>query len=360
MGLILRQKESKKPDGTSYLTFSSPISFMLAVNNATKNWNGTLEYYNNGVWTVWDGTTTLSSVDDDGEYVLYLRGIGNTVITGNSRDYKWVLTGSDIACVGNIETLLDYATVAMGNHPSMAEYCYCRIFNDCTSLTQAPALPATTLASYCYRSMFNNCTGLTQAPELPATTLATECYMNMFYGCTSLIQASTLPAITLSDSCYSSMFQGCTSLIKIPALLATTLADYCYREMFYGCSKLKFSSMRTDEYTQPYAISFSETGTTATESLTNMFTSTGGTFVGTPEINTTYYLSSDNIIVRDTDVTTLNGYVSSMMKDTDAMQKPDSFNENNIVVFDANGNAADSNMKFVLNEDNSLTLQITV
>ena len=43
-----------------------------------------------------------------------------------------------------------------------------------------------------------------------------------------------------------------------------------------------------------------------------------------------------------------------------AMQKADSFVENDIVVFDANGNAADSNMKFVLNEDNSLTLQITV
>lgn len=43
-----------------------------------------------------------------------------------------------------------------------------------------------------------------------------------------------------------------------------------------------------------------------------------------------------------------------------AMQKADSFTENDIVVFDTNGNAADSNMKFVLNEDNSLTLQITV
>ena len=32
-------------------------------------------------------------------------------------------------------------------------------------------------------------------------------------------------------------------------------------------------------------------------SLYNMFTNTGGTFTGTPEINTTYYLSNTNSIV---------------------------------------------------------------
>ena len=44
-----------------------------------------------------------------------------------------------------------------------------------------------------------------------------------------------------------------------------------------------------------------------------MFYSTGGTFTGTPEINTTYYLSSDNMIVRETEIATLNGYVGSMI-----------------------------------------------
>ena len=73
-----------KPEGKSYLTFSSPNSFTLAVGNATKHWDGTLEYFaSNKAWTTWDGTTTLSSVENDGEHVLYLRGTGNTVITGN-------------------------------------------------------------------------------------------------------------------------------------------------------------------------------------------------------------------------------------------------------------------------------------
>ena len=34
--------------------------------------------------------------------------------------------------------------------------------------------------------MFSGCTGLTEAPELPATTLADYCYCGMFKDCTNL------------------------------------------------------------------------------------------------------------------------------------------------------------------------------
>ena len=331
-----------KPEGKSYLTFSSPNSFTLAVNDATKHWDGTLEYFaSDNTWSTWDGTTTLSAVADDGEYVLYLRGTGNTIITGFSTTPRngWGLTGTDIKCIGNIENLLDYATVESGNNPTMANYCYYYMFQGCTSLTQAPALPATTLADYCYSFMFSGCTSLTQAPALPSTTLAIFCYYGMFYdctsltqaptlpattlsgycyadmfnGCTSLTQAPTLPATTLSDSCYVNMFNGCTSLIQAPVLPSTTLSQYCYNGMFYGCTSLKLSSTKIGEYPQEYRIPTTGTGTTATDALVDMFTSTGGTFTGTPEINTTYYLSTDNMIVRETDVATLNGYVGSMI-----------------------------------------------
>ena len=83
--------------------------------------------------------------------------------------------------------------------------------------------------------------------------------------------------------------------------------------MFQGCTSLKLSSTKTDEYTQEYSIPSSGNGTTATNALASMFTSTGGTFAGTPSINTTYYLSSDNMIVRETEIATLNGYVDSMI-----------------------------------------------
>ena len=251
-----------KPAGKSYLTFSSSNSFTLKVNNSTKNWDGTLEYFaSDKTWTVWDGTTVLSAVYDDGEYFLYLRGTKNTIITGKNANFRWILHGSNIACIGNIENLLDYTIVASGNHPTMAYYCYYVMFQGCTALTQAPALPATTMA----------------------------------------------------DGCYSNMFQGCTALTRAPALPATTMANNCYSNMFYNCTSLKLSSTKTDDYTQEYRIPSSGEGATANNALTSMFTSTGGTFTGTPAINTTYYLSSDNIIVRDTDIATLNGYVGSMI-----------------------------------------------
>ena len=116
---------SFKPAGKSYLTFTSSNSFTLKVNNSTKNWNGTLEYFaSDKTWTVWDGTTTLSAVYDNGEYFLYLRGTENTVITGHNFNHRWVLIGTDIKCIGNIENLLNYATVESGAHPTMADYCY--------------------------------------------------------------------------------------------------------------------------------------------------------------------------------------------------------------------------------------------
>ena len=255
-----------------YLTFKSPNSFTLAVNDTTKHWNGTLEYSTDeSTWTTWDGTTTLTSATKGSSNVLYMRGTGNTKIIGSSSKYKWVLTGSNIKCIGNIENLLDYATVTAGGHPTMSTACYYYMFSGCTALTQAPALPATNLAIFCYADMFRSCTSLTQAPALPATTLADNCYYNMFYGCAALTQAPSLPATKLAKECYSGMFRGCTSI--------------------------KLSSTNTGEYTQEYRIPSSGTGTTATDALTEMFISTGGTFTGTPEINTTYYLSNTNTIV---------------------------------------------------------------
>ena len=88
------------------------------------------------------------------------------------------------------------------------------MFSGCSSLNQAPALPATTLAGNCYGGMFNSCTSLNQAPALPATALAGNCYLRMFNGCTSLTSAPSLPATTLANSCYSRMFSDCTSLTQ--------------------------------------------------------------------------------------------------------------------------------------------------
>ena len=121
---------------------------------------------------------------------------------------------------------------------TLAEWCYRYMFSGCTSLKQAPQLPANTLAGGCYYGMFADCTSLTQAPKLPATTLTEECYNNMFWACSSLTKASKLPATTLAEECYRRMFRECTSLTQVPELPATTLAEGCYEGMFSGCTSL--------------------------------------------------------------------------------------------------------------------------
>jgi hypothetical protein len=112
--------------------------------------------------------------------------------------------------------------------------------------------------------MFSGCTGLTTAPELPAITLALRCYYGMFSGCTGLTTAPELPATTLAESCYEGMFSGCTGI-----MLSTTQTEECNTE---------------------YRIPSSGEGTTADCALIDMFDITGGTFTGTPDINTTYYI----------------------------------------------------------------------
>ena len=166
------------------------------------------------------------SVAASGDVTSLLNGVGGDIPLANNC-YSFMFDG----CTGLTQAPALPAT-------TLANNCYNGMFRGCTGLMQAPALPATTLAQSCYSFMFSGCTGLTQAPALPATTLANNCYNGMFNGCTGLTQAPTLPATTLANNCYNGMFNGCTGLMQAPALPATTLADYCYQNMFNGCTGL--------------------------------------------------------------------------------------------------------------------------
>lgn len=244
--------EASDPEFAGYcLTFSSEEPFIIETASDSKTWDGTL-YYSTDTkrWTEWDGTIAAVSAEHSGEYRIYMCGKGNTVITGTEAYRNWQLIGSQgnkaIHCNGNIETLLDYATVASGKHPAMADNCF--------------------------DSLFLNCARLATAPELPATEL--------------------------TESCYFMAFANCTSLETVPQLPATTLAKNCYAYMFEGSTGIKFSATQSEEYPNEYRIPASGTGTTAENALSQMFRSTGGTFTGTPEINTTYFTSNTIIEVK--------------------------------------------------------------
>ena len=138
--------------------------------------------------------------------------------------------------------------------------------------------------------MFEGCTSLTTAPALPASTLASSCYSYMFYNCTSLTTAPALPATTLARSCYNSMFNGCTSLTTAPALPATTLASYCYSSMFYGCTSLQVYSSSSTGHNKAWRIPTSGTASSYT-SQSNMFINCPGSYKSTSSVslNATFY-----------------------------------------------------------------------
>ena len=174
-------------------------------------------------WTPYavEDVITLANVNDK----VYFKAVGSNSVMGSSQSNynKFVMTGK-IAASGNINSLLEEdEEIARTISLAGKNYCYIYMFTNCSSLTTAPELPATTLASNCYKSMFQGCTSLTQAPVLPATTLANNCYQAMFGMCSSLTTAPVLPATTLADNCYFSMFYGCTSLSSIKVAFTSWL-----------------------------------------------------------------------------------------------------------------------------------------
>jgi len=226
------------PDSDACLTFSSAGAFTVAPQEVS--WDGSLYASTDTTnWMAFATSGATATNNGSGEYKLYLCGLGNRYITGSLSSPPWLITaGSPVACSGNIEALLNHATVSGGGHPPMDPCCFARLFENCKRLTHAPALPATTLTDSCYDSMFYGCSGLTNAPALPATNLVSGCYAYMFYGCTNLTHAPALPATTLANECCWNMFKNCTGLTQASALPATTLAPRCYLGMFSGCTSL--------------------------------------------------------------------------------------------------------------------------
>ena len=228
--LLLATNKSKP-----YVEFVSSTS--MTITPKYTNTGVTLQYSLNG--TTWkaiaSGATTPSA------NIIYFRGKATgtkSLYASSSTNYSWIFTGAtNLECNGKLDRLLqdDFG----GDNDILTLYIGCFVY------------------------MFYNAATLIKAPELPATTLAANCYDRMFYGC--------------------------TSLTTLPKLNVLTMPAYCYRDMFRGCTKIKISTTLTGIYDTAYRIPTAGTGTTATDAFLYMFTSTGGTFTGTPSINTTYY-----------------------------------------------------------------------
>lgn len=105
----------------------------------------------------------------------------------------------------NIRTLV--------NAREQGKYCFYRLFYQCANLIDASKLILPVMIFVgSYAQMFTKCTSLTQAPELPATTIFTKCYYSMFNDCTSLSGSVNLPATNMENfyiyGCYTYMFKN--------------------------------------------------------------------------------------------------------------------------------------------------------
>ena len=94
-------------------------------------------------------------------------------------------------------------TVSKNSNATLAKTCYRNMFNGCRNLRSILTLSANSLADYCCQGMFLDCVNLITVPEeLSAVVAKKECYKDMFNGCSSLSNAPALPATTLEESCY--------------------------------------------------------------------------------------------------------------------------------------------------------------
>ena len=214
---VFRHYGDEAPPNYLCFTAEQAGSTVAMAVNGTPTKGQAFEYSTDGNnWSVFTPGTTTITLANAGDKV-YFRGNNITVSESSKVYYKFVMSGK-IAASGNIMSLLDKTckSTTISNN-----YCYYSMFRDCTSLTTAPSLPATTLVDYCYYYMFRNCTSLTTAPSLPATTLAYCCYNSMFRDCTSL-------------QVYSSSGTGHTKAWRIPT--SGSASSYTSQgRMFYSC-----------------------------------------------------------------------------------------------------------------------------
>lgn len=221
----------------------------------TKNGSPTGTLQRSTDLTTWTTISVSSSVTLSSGGKVYLRMDGTT---NSSANYWSISSVSHYSVGGDIRTIkkysnLKYAPIAYG---------FYRLFNNCTGIVSAKNLripykdftitqtsSSQTYATDICSNMFFGCTSLREAPQLPANKVSVRCYSYMFAGCTSLEKMPALPITTMNnytsgstyryaDRCCQYMFSGCTSLKKVFILPATTIAAYCYSHMFENCTSL--------------------------------------------------------------------------------------------------------------------------
>ena len=194
------------PERTPVDDITKPLTFRATRDNSSVRLDkmgspvGDFQTSRDGGNTWTDYTIGASITLNTGDEVSFRARSNRTSAQIMHNHFHFRMTGK-IEAWHNVMSL--YRTNDFATYESVVDYAFSWLFNECVSLTKAPALPATTLADSCYWSMFNSCTALTKSPYLPATALAKDCYYAMFFGCSELkevrVSATTTATYALSD-----------------------------------------------------------------------------------------------------------------------------------------------------------------
>ena len=218
-----------------YLTFD-------VITNGTIGWKAysgltkTIEYsINNGTWTSITSTNAGVTIPvSQGDKVRFRAS--NTTYATSKSTYSGFEGGTATYNIeGNIMSLVNGDNF-VGTSALTGTYNFCSVFKKSNAISaEHLILPTATLTQYCYRALFSFATSLTVAPALPATTLAQGCYWYMFEQ-TAITTAPDLLAKTIAAEAYGHMFEGCSSLNYIKCLATTKNANKCLESWVSGVS----------------------------------------------------------------------------------------------------------------------------
>ena len=199
-------------NGTNTITFDTyKLGSLASYNKYAKkieystdkrNWN-----------TLTFNTSTPQTINIESGEKLYLRNdSGGFNYYDIAQFYTNINTSQNCVVGGNINTLINYNDV--DNASLKGDYgCFYRLFKDAKNITDASNLiiPSTNIVkSYC-REMFSGCSSLVNAPELPATTLANKSYNYMFGNCSKLNSITVHAGDISASDCTTSWLSGVAS-----------------------------------------------------------------------------------------------------------------------------------------------------
>ena len=130
----------KKEDlGCFYLDFGDAGGSVTISSNTLTSFNYSFDEQQ------WNAVSPGGTVNvGSGKVYLCAATPVTSLFSSSSYNNAWTISGSNVKAGGNINTLLNADNP---NGVVYSPYTFTYMFYGCTSLTQAPALPATTLAS---------------------------------------------------------------------------------------------------------------------------------------------------------------------------------------------------------------------